>query len=63
MERNESSEVDVKPFVGLVNLNPEYASRTSVVQRESYEVGVKPSIQNCLFLFQSFVICLHETDE
>lgn len=48
MERNESSEVDVKPFVGLVNLNPEYASRTSVVQRESYE-ALLGSFHNNLF--------------
>lgn len=34
--QNESSDIDVKPFVGLVNPNPEYASRTSVEQRESY---------------------------
>uniref|UniRef100_M8BNT3 AT-hook motif nuclear-localized protein n=1 Tax=Aegilops tauschii TaxID=37682 RepID=M8BNT3_AEGTA len=48
MERNESSEVDVKPFVGLVNLNPEYASRTPVVQRESYQ-ALLGSFHNNLF--------------
>ncbi|XBH59057.1 hypothetical protein VPH35_080369 [Triticum aestivum] len=48
MERNESSEVDVKPFVGLVNLNPEYASRTPVVQHESYQ-ALLGSFHNNLF--------------
>ncbi|XP_037427535.1 uncharacterized protein LOC119293029 [Triticum dicoccoides] len=48
MEWNESSEVDVKPFVGLVNINPEYASHTSVVQRESYQ-ALLGSFHNNLF--------------
>ncbi|KAM3262603.1 hypothetical protein ACQJBY_052998 [Aegilops geniculata] len=48
MERNESSEVDVKPFVGLVNLNPEYASRAPVVQCESYQ-ALLGSFHNNLF--------------
>uniref|UniRef100_A0A453J937 AT-hook motif nuclear-localized protein n=1 Tax=Aegilops tauschii subsp. strangulata TaxID=200361 RepID=A0A453J937_AEGTS len=38
VEQNESDEVDVKPFVGLLNPNPEYASRTPVERNESSEI-------------------------
>ncbi|KAE8769808.1 AT-hook motif nuclear-localized protein 9-like [Hordeum vulgare] len=39
-----SSEVDVKPFVGLLSPNPEYASCTRVERYESSEVDVKPFV-------------------